>query len=354
MQAIVILGGYGVVGSQISQIFRQSHPDLPLILAGRNPQQAQQLVAELGGPTSAAAIDVLKPQPLAGLQPQAIINAVNDPHDYVLQEAVARGIPMVDITRWTSRLQQTLDRIDRNTLKAPLLFASHWMAGLASVVAFAATQQLAQTEQMDLHVLFSLKDKAGPNSIEYMEHIATPFTITEKHQPREVYPYTEPQTVTFPNGYRAKTYRFDTPDQWTLPQSTKAASVSARITFDDRLTMGLLLGLARSGVWKLLMHRRFDRLRHALLYNPGTGAAHELVWQISGRDHAGKAQQLTKTIVDRQGQTHLTAVGAVIQLETMLGLDGSQAFAPGIYFPETAPKLAYALGRMQQLGVELN
>ncbi|MBM7842548.1 saccharopine dehydrogenase family protein [Herpetosiphon giganteus] len=354
MQAIVIVGGYGVVGAQIAQILRQSHGDLPLILAGRNPNQAQALLAELGAHTSAAAVDVLKPNPLAGLQPRAIINAVNDPHDYVLHEAVARGIPLVDITRWTARLQHTLNGLDRAALKAPLVFASHWMAGLASVVAVAATQQLAHTEQLDLHVLFSLKDKAGPNSIEYMQHLTTPFTITEKHQPREVYPYTEPQTITFPNGYRAKTYRFDTPDQWTLPQSTKAASVSARITFDDRLTMGLLLGLARSGVWKLLMHRRFDRLRHSLLYNPGKGAAHELVWQISGRDAAGNPQQLTKTIVDPQGQTHLTAVGAVIQLETMVGLDGSPALDAGIYFPETAPKLAYALERMQQLGVELN
>ena len=58
MQAIVILGGYGVVGSQIAHILRQSHPNLPLVLAGRNPQQAQQLVAELGAQTSAAEGDV--------------------------------------------------------------------------------------------------------------------------------------------------------------------------------------------------------------------------------------------------------------------------------------------------------
>lgn len=45
--AIFIAGGYGVVGSQLAEMIRQRYPDLPLILAGRNPDKAAELVGKL-------------------------------------------------------------------------------------------------------------------------------------------------------------------------------------------------------------------------------------------------------------------------------------------------------------------
>jgi uncharacterized protein YbjT (DUF2867 family) len=41
--SILIAGGYGVVGRQVSTLIRQRYPDLPLIIAGRNPEKAQAL-----------------------------------------------------------------------------------------------------------------------------------------------------------------------------------------------------------------------------------------------------------------------------------------------------------------------
>jgi len=51
-KAVLIVGGYGVVGSQIAQIFRQRHPDIPLVLSGRNPSQGKQLAKQLGNAES--------------------------------------------------------------------------------------------------------------------------------------------------------------------------------------------------------------------------------------------------------------------------------------------------------------
>ena len=42
-EAVLIAGGYGVVGEQVAQIMRQRHPDIPLILGGRNPQKGESL-----------------------------------------------------------------------------------------------------------------------------------------------------------------------------------------------------------------------------------------------------------------------------------------------------------------------
>ncbi len=105
--SVLIVGGYGVVGQQIARLIRQRHPDLAIALGGPNPAKAESLASELGNARSIR-IDVEQARPLQEFTPRAIINAVNDPRDQLLMDAVRRGIPLVDITRWTDRFRAAL------------------------------------------------------------------------------------------------------------------------------------------------------------------------------------------------------------------------------------------------------
>ncbi|MEM9542719.1 MAG: saccharopine dehydrogenase NADP-binding domain-containing protein [Cyanobacteria bacterium P01_E01_bin.42] len=347
--SILIAGSYGVVGRQVATLIRQRHPDLPLIVAGRNREKAQALAEELGNANSLQ-LDVEQPNPLQGKQPRAIIAVVNDSHDYLLMDAVQQGIPYLDVTRWTERMRASIAQLADKPLTAPVLFSSGWMGGVAAVVAVAATQTLQNVESIDISVLFSLQDKSGPNSVEYMDRLATPFETLIDGQLKQVFPYTDPRTIAFPNGYTTPVYRFDTPDLLTLPQTTGAKTVAARIAFDDAFSTNLLRFLIRSGIWKLISGDRFTSLRRSLLYNPGSGASHEIHIAATGKDSNGSSQTVTLTIVDPQGQTHLTALGALIQLERLMGLDGAAPPAPGIVYPDTAPQVDRALQVLEQFG----
>ncbi|MEM6256003.1 MAG: saccharopine dehydrogenase [Cyanobacteria bacterium P01_D01_bin.156] len=351
--SILIAGGYGVVGQQLATLIRQRHPDLPLIIAGRNLAKAQTLAQELGN-ASGFQLDTEQPKPLQGEKPRAVVAVVNDSHDYLLMDVVQQGIPYLDVTRWTERLRSSIAKLASNSLKAPVLFSSGWMGGIAAVLAVAATQTLQTVESIDIGVLFSLQDKSGPNSVEYMDRLATPFDTLIDGQPKQVFPYTDPRTITFPNGYTTPVYRFDTPDQLTLPQTTGAKTVAARIAFDDAFSTNLLRFLTRSGIWKLISGDRFKPLRHALLYNPGSGASHQIHITATGQDANGSARTVTATIVDPQGQTHLTALGALVQLERLLGLDKGVPPAPGIVFPDTAPQIEQALQILNHFGVSVS
>jgi saccharopine dehydrogenase-like NADP-dependent oxidoreductase len=348
--AVLIAGGYGVVGQQAAQVIRQRHPDLPLIIGGRNPAKAETLARELTN-ADIAMLDVEQPNPLNGLRPRAILAVVNDPLDYLLLDAVRGGIPYVDITRWTERVKIAVSGTSAKVLQAPVLLSSAWMAGVAAVVAVAISRQLRGIDRIDISVLYSLKDKAGPNSAEYMDRLATPFSVMLNGMHKQVYPYTDPRTITFPNGYKGKAYRFDTPDQFTLPTTIGARTVAARIAFDDAMATMLLVVLIRSGLWKLMSAQWFTPLRRSLLYNPGSGASHQIVIDAVGQDESGNAKTIQATIVDSQGQTHLTAVGALIQLERLLGLDGALPPAPGIVYPDTAPQIDSALQALCYFGI---
>lgn len=345
--AVLVVGGYGTVGQQAVQFIRQRHPTLPLIIAGRHPKKAVVVAQELEY-AIATIVNLELPNPLGTLRPAAILALANDPQDYLLTDAIKLGIPYVDITRWTERVRSAATL---GPLSAPVMLASGWMAGIATLIAVATTRQLTRTNRIDISILYSLQDKAGPNSVEYMDRLATPFEVMLNGRLTHVYPYTDPRKITFPGGYTASAYRFDTPDQLTLPNATGAQTVSARIAFNDALTTGLLVALTRSGIWKLFSGSRFTPLRRQLLYNPGSGANHEMVIEVAGIDEDGKEKILRTTVVDPKGQTHLTTVGALIQLERILGLDGGSSPPPGITYPDVAPQISHALDTLTTHGI---
>jgi len=350
--AVLIAGGYGVVGSQIAEIIRQRHPTIPLLLGGRNPNHAKALVQRLGN-AEAVALDLESTSPLEGLsfKPAAVLNVVNDPHDYLLLDCARRGVSYVDITRWTERMSAAVVSVSLEELRAPVMLGSAWMAGVAVILAQAASESFSEIDNIDLDILFAMADKAGPNSAEYMDRLSIPFNIRVNGKTEPRMPFSEPKTVDFPGGYSGKVFRFDTPDQLTLPSTVGAKSVSGRIGFDSASATGSLAFMARSGIMKLLDRPMFDGLRRGLLYNPGDGAAHEIVIEIEGKDREGRPSKQRITVLDPMGQTHLTACGATIQLERVLGLDGLSAPESGIHFPEKGANIDAALNLLRDNGV---
>lgn len=298
-------------------------------------------------------LDVGQPGPLKGIKPRAILAVVNDPQNYLLMDAIREGIPYVDITRWTLQVKVTLARIAAESFRAPVMFASGWMAGIAAVVAVANSRQFRSVDRIDMGVLYSLKDKAGPNSVEYLDRLATPFEVMLNGELKQVFPYTDPRKIIFPCGYSARAYRFDTPDQLTLPITTSAKTVTSRIAFNSATVTWLLVMLTRSGIWKLISGHRFTSIRRSLLYNPGQGASHEIVIETTGMNENDDMRTIRATLVDPKGQTHLTALGALVQLERVLGLDDAPPPAPGIVYPDTDPQIDSALKLRHNFGVDV-
>ena len=351
-KAVLIVGGYGVVGSQIAQIFRQRHPHVPLVLAGRNPSQGEQLVKRLGN-AEAVKLDVESDSPLATLKslPAAVLSVVNDPYNHLLIDSARNGIAYVDIARWTERMREATVQASLEDLRAPLMLSSAWMAGVAVLLARAASKPFESVSNIDIDILFAMADKAGPNSAEYMDRMAIPFDITVSGKKQQRYPFSDAKKVTFPGGFTGKVYRFDVPDQMTLPVTTGAASVNGRIGFDDNFATASLAFMAKYGIMKLLDRPIFDGVRRSLMYNPGQGAAHEIVIEVEGIASSGQPNKEKVTVIDPQGQTHLTACGAVIQLERVLGLDGYPALLPGVHFPDQNENIDNALMLLRDNGV---
>lgn len=354
-KAVLIAGGYGVVGSQVARLFRQRHPDIPLLLGGRNPESASTLIDEIGN-AKAIELDVTVDKPLATLDsnPIVVLNVVNDSDNNLLIGSINRSIAYVDVTRWTDKMREAILCTSTRDLQAPVLLSSGWMAGVTAIITAVASQKFAIINNIDIDILYGIGDKSGPNSIEYIDRMAIPFEIVVEGEKQQRYPFSDPKTVKFPSGYKGRVYRFDTPDQMTLPSSLNAKSVSTRIGYDSALVTGSLAFLIKSGVMKLLDRPIFNGIRRGLLYSSGEGASHEIIIEIVGTNSSGNPKVSVVSIVDPKGQTHLTALGAVIQLERVLALNDQQALTTDVHFPEQSVQFSAALSLLSDNGVKIN
>jgi saccharopine dehydrogenase-like NADP-dependent oxidoreductase len=200
-KSILIVGGYGIVGMQIASTLRQRHPTMPLIIAGRDLKKGKEF-AETLGYAEAVAMDVTKVNQISPLNGKlaAVVSATNDPNNYILLNTIKNNVPYIDVTRWTTRLREAIIRISGEKVTQPTIFSSAWMAGTAALLAKKVSEQFSLIDTIDIDVLFSLKDKTGPNSIEYVDQIGTPYDVLDGGTVRTVKPMTEPKHVDFKSG----------------------------------------------------------------------------------------------------------------------------------------------------------
>ncbi|NMO14577.1 saccharopine dehydrogenase [Pyxidicoccus fallax] len=340
---MVLAGGYGVVGAEVARMLRARHPSLPLVLAGRTPARGEALASEVGA--SLQTMDLSGPSPL-DFSARAVVTLVNDPTDRLLRACLQAGIPFVDITRWTARVQQALALAAVEPPRAPVVFASGWMGGLVPLVGAALARELGGASVIETAILYDLADRAGEDSIEFMDRLHVGFEVTEEGQRRVVEPLTGARRVELA-GRPRRVVRLDTPEQLTLPLVLGARTVSTRIGFTDESATLAFQALQGLGLFHLLRGERFRSLRRALLRGSGKGGRAVVHVEVSSPGGTRAA-----TLVDARGQAHLTATGATLALERALGLDGD-APPRGVAFPEQTPSPERALAALRSLGVEL-
>ncbi|MEV7521364.1 saccharopine dehydrogenase [Streptomyces sp. NPDC091371] len=337
---VLITGGYGTVGAEIA---RMAAVDAPVLLTGRSPERGRALAAELGG--EVRAWNLGDPAPFsAGVR--AVINSVNDPDDRVLRAAVTAGVPYVDITRWTARLQRAVTVAALLRPTAPVLLSSAWMGGVVSLVAASLAAELGGAERVETAVRWDMADRAGADSVEFMDRLGVGFEVVDGGRRRLAAPLTDSRSVLI-GGTPVRVARIDTPEQFTLPLTLGTTTAATRIGFSSPAATRALLALRGTGFFRWAGGERWAPARRALLHSPGEGGTALLRVDVS---HQGR--ELGATVTDPRGQSHLTAVGALLGLRRVLGTDGYPAPA-GVVFPEQHPAPAHATDLLAAQGVAL-
>jgi len=334
---VLIAGGYGTVGAELARL---AAGHWPLLLTGRNPARGKTLGNELGA--KVARWDLTDATDFRA-EARAVVSTVNDPDDRVLRAAVRAGIPYVDITRWTTRLTRAAVVAATLHPTAPVLLSSSWMGGVTGLVTAALAEQVCGATEVDIAIRYALADRAGVDSVEFMDRLGVEFEVIEGGVRRMTMPLRDSRRVRI-GGEKTRVARIDTPEQFTFPLTLGVATAVTRIGFDSAAASTALLTAAGLGFFRRARGDRWRPLRRSMLYSPGDGATAALRIDVTGPGGTRSA-----TVRDPAGQAHLTAVGALIGLRR--ALDGD---APtGVSFPESTARPQDSLTELAHAGVDI-
>ncbi|WP_052365242.1 hypothetical protein [Halotalea alkalilenta] len=79
----------------------------------------------------------------------------------------------------------------------------------------------------------------------------------------------------------------------------------------------------------------------------------EIIIELSGEDHAGRALRTHHAVVHPEGQMPPTGLGVAMVLERLIGLDGDPKVPPRLYFPYQLLDPTAYLTRLKQAGAEI-
>ncbi|PJN36170.1 saccharopine dehydrogenase [Streptomyces sp. CB02959] len=338
---MLVVGGYGTVGGDLARL---AAPSWSLLLTGRTPEKGQALAEEVGA--EVRRWDLGDPEPFSA-RVRAVISTVNDPDDRVMLAAIRGGVPYVDITRWTARLQRATAVAAVNPPTAPVLLSSSWMGGVSALVTAALAAELGGASGVQIAIRYDLKDRAGTDSVEFMDRLGLDYEVTENGGRRMIMPLSDAGFVQI-GEHRTKVARIDTPEQFTLPLVLGLDTAITRIGFSANSSTSTLLALKKTGFFRWGRGDSFEKTRRSMLYSPGEGGSALLRIDVRGRG----GELRSAVVEDAAGQAHLTALGGLLGLRRVLGADGAKA-PTGVVFPEMTPVPQDVVSVLEKAGVEV-
>lgn len=343
MQKLLILGGYGVVGSRATRLIRSRNPDLRLVLAGRHVENAASLAREVDA--EVVRVDVAGANVLDGIPGDvtAALGVVTDPNNTLLREVIGRGIPYADLNRagLASIADATLvAAMGRPT--APILLAGSFYCGLTALTAAFLHGRDANINRVDITILSSSNDEVGPNSWGFADRLAWPYYPSAMGHRRVAHPLTEAVNVRCADGTFRSASLLGTMEQTTLPILLGVPTVESRIAMIEGSSLGGLRFLKRTGLLRLLSQPKLAGVKAAIFNRQGTGGIAGL--SVTATSPSG---QLTIDLLSPNGQVQLSAAGATCAAELLL----SGQLRSGLCFPEQYVDACNLLDLLRHAGI---
>ncbi|MFJ2837404.1 saccharopine dehydrogenase [Nocardia sp. NPDC087230] len=322
--SVLILGGSGQAGSDTAALLRRWYPTLPLTIAGRDLDRAQRVADSLGTAT-AITID-LRRRDLGlpdGVVFSAVVATLWDDRLHGLHYAQDHAVPYLSISSGLLDIGPEVVAGARRASAAPILVASHFLAGLATLAALATAREFARVDSVRLGAILDETDTGGPAGIADLERWSA---VTS-----------------------AGLVRRDGVFTWVAAENAQA---EVRAVDGTRLP-GQSIPILDVASLALATGAPDVRVDLAVGESPGrrrgAAASIEIGIDLDGVDVAGATLRRNRHLVHPAGQRPLTALGIVLGVERLLGLRG-EPVGPGTYTPEALIDPGYAAQRMTEVG----
>lgn len=341
MTRIVVLGGYGLFGSRISQRLA-ADGRFQVIVAGRRPRQATDLIAECNSRDrmQAAELDTQAiefPTRLAALRPDIVIDTAGPFQGRELRvprAALAAGAHCIDLADGRDYVRRitVLDEEARTAGKLIVSGASS-VPGLSAAVVAAWRPRFSRLKSVEAGISPGNRTPRGLATTEaILAYVGQPYRLLRGGEWRTVHGWQSLRRMNFPGVGPRWFARCEVPDLDVLPARwPELASCDFRAGLElHRMHFGLWLAswAVRAGALRSmrpLAHRLLSISEHWLGQGSDTGVMHVelrgtgldgralgLRWQLIAQDGDGPQIPATAAVLlaGKLADASLTASGA--------------------------------------------
>lgn len=255
---IIVVGGYGQVGSVICHELGRRYPG-KVYAAGRHLDRAVHFSKLTKGKVLPLHFDVKEPTTDDFFKDVALVIMCLDLQkvDFV-QACVDHEVNYLDITADYS----IISKIETLRPKRSTIVLSVGLApGLTNLLTKLGTERLDYVEEADIHILLGLGEAHGRAAIEWtINQLNSTYTVIERGIEKKVTGFSDGKHVLFPGGLGTRTtYRFNFSDQHVLPSTLGISSISTRLCFDSAFMTHVVAGLRRIGIIRWLEHPKIRK-----------------------------------------------------------------------------------------------
>ncbi|MET4108376.1 hypothetical protein [Hymenobacter sp. UYP22] len=324
---ILLVGGSGTVGRWAARLLHDAHPQVPLLLGGRNLAKAQEAAAEI--PSAEGVVVDLSADDLGlGHRPvSAVVVLFTDERLGALRFAQARGIPHLSISAGIFEMGPEVAAYVHQPQAAPVVLGTEWLVGATTIPTLKFAQAFRRVTDVTIGALLDEQDVTGPAGyVDFERQTKVMPAALVRREGAFIWQAGDESTSTFRalDGTEQRATTFSFYDVLGLATATGAPNVEFKLAFGVSST------------------RR-----------QGGSMSTEILIELAGEDHAGQPLRTRHAVVHPQGQMPLTGLGVALLLERLLGLDGQPAVSAGLYFPYQLLEPRTYLARLQEIGGQI-
>lgn len=267
--AILVIGGYGHVGSKICTRLAQKYPG-KVYAAGRSLEKAEAFSHATGGQVLPMKIDMsseINGEILSSFK--VVVMCLDQQNTAFVQACLLQGIHYIDISAdygFLSKVEQLHPLAESHGSTAVLSVGL--APGLTNLLALQASRQLDTIDEINISIMLGLGDSHGRAAIEWtVDNLRHNFTTWQQGKKIERVSFTDGRTTDFGSEIGKRTaYRFNFADQHILQHTLKQGpTVSTRLCFDNEWVTKAIAVMKRVGAFRMLNAPRGRNLAISLL-----------------------------------------------------------------------------------------
>lgn len=327
LDPILLMGGSGAIGHHTARALRAAHPDVPLLIGGRDLAKAQRAAERMGG-AQGVVIDADADDLGLGDRPVSAVVVFYMDHALAgLRFAQKRGVPHLSISSGVFEIAPEIATYMHTPDASPIVLGYEWMAGATTVSTLSIARAFGRVQDIRINALVDEQDTGGPT-------VATDFEHLNKMLPA---------ALTRRDGVFVWREEEDSKAGFHAVDGTKIEATG----FSSIDVVGLAAATGAPNVQFNLATAVSSTRRQ------GRPMSTEIIIELVGEDSQGEPLQTRHALIHPAGAAPLTGLSVAMTLERLIGLHGQPPTPPGLYFPYQLLDATAYLERLKQEGGEL-